>query len=285
MASLLDWDLESQVFPTVRWLVHHRRAKVVDIVHSGLKTVFTLPAKFDFPCVSSFYHEYSSRPNLQLRLTQLTAEFNEQFSSSGVPSLPQLLSAISTSSSNTHFFAAVAQTKEAIPLYHDVVLWMLKRDMLITLHLRIRIVATVRLKELVKFAKGRNRDKNGSGRNGQSKLRNQVEADSDHSPPGFAWLSLSPKSARRYSRQPSVGGSRNSRLSELILQDDSGDSDSKRRDDDETTESQEEVDNQSGEENEASMINDPGRATTLQRRWLSAMSDGKEPHIARRFEQ
>jgi hypothetical protein len=49
MASLLDWDLETQVFPTVRWLVHHRRAKVVDIVHPGLKTVFTLPPKFDAP--------------------------------------------------------------------------------------------------------------------------------------------------------------------------------------------------------------------------------------------
>ncbi|KAJ7127112.1 nitrogen permease regulator of amino acid transport activity 3-domain-containing protein [Mycena epipterygia] len=268
MASLLDWDLETQVFPTVRWLVHHRRAKVVDIVHAGLKTVFTLPAQFDSP------------------LTQLTAEFNTQFAGSGVPSLPQLLSAISTSSSkqsDTHFFASVVQKKEAIPLYHDVVLWMLKRDMLITLHLRIRIVATVRLKERVKFAKGRSRDKKG-GRKGHSKLRNQLDTDVDRSPPGVAWLSLSPKSARRYSRQPSVGGSRNSRLSELILQDDSDDNDSKRGDDDEP-ESQDEIDNQSDDENEASMINDPGRATTLQRRWLSAMSDGKDPHIARRFEQ
>lgn len=47
MASLLDWDLESEVFPTVRWLVHHRRAKLVDVVHSGLKTVFTLPPRCD----------------------------------------------------------------------------------------------------------------------------------------------------------------------------------------------------------------------------------------------
>ncbi|KAJ7716727.1 nitrogen permease regulator of amino acid transport activity 3-domain-containing protein [Mycena maculata] len=264
MASLLDWDLETQVFPTVRWLVHHRRAKVVDIVHSGLKTVFTLPAKFDSP------------------LSELTVEFNKKFASIGVPSLPQLLSAISTSSakqSDTHFFASVVQAKEAIPVYRDVVSWMLKRGMLITLHLRIRIVATVALKERVKFA--RTRDKKGSGRK-HSKLRNQLETG-DLSPPEFSWLNLSPRSARRYSRLPSVGGSRNSRLSELILHDDSGDSDSKREE--ETTESQDEIDTASGEKNEASMINDPGRATTLQRRWLSAMSDGKDPHIARRFEQ
>ena len=62
MASLLDWDLESEVFPTVRWLVHHGRAKFVDVVHSGLKTIFTLSPKFDTACVRSkehvpLYHE------------------------------------------------------------------------------------------------------------------------------------------------------------------------------------------------------------------------------------
>jgi hypothetical protein len=33
------------------------------------------------------------------------------------------------------------------------------------------------------------------------------------------------------------------------------------------------------------MIGDPGRATPLQRRWLYAMSEGKAPHVAKRFEQ
>lgn len=46
MASLLDWDYDTQVVPTVRWLVQHRRAKVVDLVQRGLKTVFTLPPEF-----------------------------------------------------------------------------------------------------------------------------------------------------------------------------------------------------------------------------------------------
>ena len=49
MASLLDWDLETLIYPTVRWLVHHRRAKVVDIVHPGLRTIFTVPLKFSAP--------------------------------------------------------------------------------------------------------------------------------------------------------------------------------------------------------------------------------------------
>ena len=49
MANILDWDLESQVYPIVRWLVLHRRARIVDVVHAGLKTVFALPPKFDEP--------------------------------------------------------------------------------------------------------------------------------------------------------------------------------------------------------------------------------------------
>lgn len=54
MAHSLDWDLETQVYPTVRWLVEHRKAKVVDTVHPDLKTVFVLPSKLakpyaDFP--------------------------------------------------------------------------------------------------------------------------------------------------------------------------------------------------------------------------------------------
>ena len=48
-ARLLDWDLETQVYPIVKWLVLHRRAKVVDVVHPGLRTVFALPPKFSAP--------------------------------------------------------------------------------------------------------------------------------------------------------------------------------------------------------------------------------------------
>jgi len=33
-----------------------------------------------------------------------------------------------------------------------------------------------------------------------------------------------------------------------------------------------------------SMISDPGTASPLERRWLAAMSEGKDEHIARRFE-
>ncbi|KAF7327834.1 hypothetical protein MKEN_00363200 [Mycena kentingensis (nom. inval.)] len=258
MASLLDWDLESQIFPTVRWLVHHRRAKIVDTVHPGLRTIFRLPAKFNAP------------------LSQLTSEFAAEFASSGVPSLPQLLAKIS-SSGDTHFFGAVVTKKDAIPLYHDVVLWLLKRDMLITLHLRVRVVATVRIKELVRFkyASAKERREKGKGRRkGGSKLRNELDAESESQ----TWLNASPKSARRFNRLPSVGGSRGSRLSELILHDDNVEYDA--TDEGETGDEGEDDDEDGG----PTIIPDPGRATPLQQRWLAAMNEGKDPTLVRHFE-
>lgn len=49
LADILSWDLETQVYPTVRWLVQHRRAKIIDTVHSGLKTLFAIVPKLPAP--------------------------------------------------------------------------------------------------------------------------------------------------------------------------------------------------------------------------------------------
>jgi len=49
MATILEWDLDTKIYPIVKWLVIHRRAKVIDVVHAGLKTVFALPPKFSAP--------------------------------------------------------------------------------------------------------------------------------------------------------------------------------------------------------------------------------------------
>ncbi|KAI3604810.1 protein rmd11 [Moniliophthora roreri] len=261
--SLMDWDLESQVYPIVRWLVQHRRAKVVDIVHSGLKTVFILPPKFDYP------------------LSQLIKEFERDFSESNLPPLPQILSAISTSSANqsgNHFFASVVQSKDMIPTYHEVVVWMLKRDMLTTLHLRIRIVATAQLKAHVRSTRAKARaEKRAKPRQGRKSERD--------------WLNLPPAGGdeeEEQKRHLQRGHSVDSELSELVLESDGQDEYSTGGDYVEGMESSDGREDSGWEtaedESIASIINDPGRATPLQRRWLSAMSVGKDPRIARRFE-
>ncbi|KII89860.1 hypothetical protein PLICRDRAFT_40032 [Plicaturopsis crispa FD-325 SS-3] len=270
MASALDWDLEAQVFPTVRWLVQHRRAKVVDRVHSGLKTVFVLPPKFDTP------------------LAKLSEEFAEAFSHASIMSLPELLSAISKQS-DTHFFEAVVHDKRLIPLYRDVVLWMLKRDLLITLRLRIRVVATAELKERVSTARERSR----AVKRKSSKTRRKGTDDGHavvlppHESSGIAWLSLSPKSARRHSRRlPSTdsGSSKASDLTGSAIWEDEKDAYAEEEEEEGDSEGDEVLADPREHDFTPSVISDPFTATPLERRWLSAMSEDMEPHLAKRFE-
>ncbi|KAF7424382.1 hypothetical protein PC9H_009689 [Pleurotus ostreatus] len=286
LAALLDWDLEAQVYPTVRWLVLHRRAKVIDTVHAGLKTIFTLPPKFDEP------------------LSTLSAEFSKDFASTSVPPLPQILAIISNSASKqseNHFFATVVRDKAQIPLYHNVVLWMLKRDLLHTLHLRIRVVATRELKARVKADWARHLESKRLRKGRRSRNQSFVQ-DVDNQyrsselQQGISWLSLSPKSARRYSRRKASNESRQSKLSELIIpeafdedldiHDRDDDVDPELDEEDEEDEDEVAADENGSEQQHpwSSMINDPGTATPLERRWLAAMSEGKDPRIARRFE-
>ncbi|KAH9944851.1 nitrogen permease regulator of amino acid transport activity 3-domain-containing protein [Amylocystis lapponica] len=271
MASLLDWDLESQVYPTVRWLVHHRRAKLVDIVHPGLKTIFAVPQKLSAP------------------LSALTAEFAHAFANSPVPPLPKLLSLISMATHQLgahHFYATVVPGKEQLPLYHDVVLWLLRRDLLLTVHLRIRIVATEELKERVRreweAAQAHRARAQGRARGEPRSVGGEMASGSS---PAANWFSMSPKSARRHTRELSAarraGAGTPPNLAERVREEDEEDWGS------EDTEDVRWEDWYHGEEANlyASMISDPARATPLERRWLAAMSEGKDASIARRFEQ
>ncbi|KAI0740927.1 nitrogen permease regulator of amino acid transport activity 3-domain-containing protein [Earliella scabrosa] len=280
MASLLDWHLESQVYPAVRWLVLHRRAKIVDVVHPSLKTVFSVLQKFPYP------------------LTTLSAEFSRTFAQAGVPPLPKLLAMISTATHKptaNHFYATVVGSKELIPLYLDVVLWMLKRDLLIRLHLRIRIVATEELKKRVRKAweehvlrkRSRSRARNISHSRERTADGSRVSRGRAR-PKGNYWVSLSPKTARKQTRRGSEDETK-----------DEANSDEERR---EREKQQDDLDEEflsssadeakweeyyqnGGNDNIASMISDPARATPLERRWLAGMSEGKDPHVVKRFER
>lgn len=177
---------------------------------------------------------------------------------------------------------------------------MLKRDMLVTLHLRIRVVATRELKLRVRLQRERTlakkaRRESRKGRAGSlssstSHDLNRFRSTSTRS--GVAWLPLSPKSARRYARRELSNESRRSDISELIIDEDDADNRltfgfEQASDGSDVNSEVDEEDSgwdTSEDSNWPTMIDDPGRATPLQRRWLAAMSDGKESHIARRFQ-
>ncbi|KAG9315080.1 nitrogen permease regulator of amino acid transport activity 3-domain-containing protein [Chiua virens] len=256
MASLLDWDLESEVFPAVRWLVQHRRAKLVDVVHSGLKTIFSLPPKFNAP--------YRCFLKLSFRPFRLFWQ--------------------PISAADTHFFAAVVRSKEHVPLYHDVVLWMLKHDLVLTLHLHVRIVATSELKIRVREAHERKLERFGGrhvrGRRPSQSLESESPTDKRSGHPSVAWLPFSPKSARRYTRRmPSVESELASEVAGSYVE--------KARDDEDVTEESDEDNIGWGTAEDTvspSMISDPGTASPLERKWLAVMSEGKDECIAKRFE-
>ncbi|KAI0688404.1 nitrogen permease regulator of amino acid transport activity 3-domain-containing protein [Cytidiella melzeri] len=299
LASLLDWDLEGQVYPTVRWLVHHRRAKLVDVVHAGLRTVFALPQTLPAP------------------ISILTADFARTFDHPSLPPFPKLLSQISTSTSTSaHFYGAVVRSRDMLPLYHEVVIWMLKRDLLITLHLRVRVIATPELKEKVRMRRelalarrGRLRSHSMSmaGRpvqdpdNGRQKERRDSESkggDPADSSPVDYWMSMSPKHARAHVRKmsPAVRNVARDRSLSLVYHNptEMSEKDGGVEDEDYDPLFDEDLDLptyvgadvrhlESG--TGATIIADPACANAAERLWLSAMSDEKTPYIARRFEQ
>ncbi|KAI0326950.1 hypothetical protein GY45DRAFT_51272 [Cubamyces sp. BRFM 1775] len=295
MASLLDWQLETQVYPAVHWLVLHRRAKIVDIVHPSLKTVFSVPQKYPAP------------------LATLSAEFARAFAETDVPPLPKLLAMISTAThkqSTNHFFATVVGSKELIPLYLDVVLWMLKRDLLIRLHLRIRIIATEQLKKRVRQKweekrqrrRSRSRARNITGDRTRTRSESYdgdrrsdaggeagqtLETVTESSPVEY-WVSFSPKTARKQARR--MSSEQMPSKSPEVLDHDETREDEKFDDHEEELSSSsadeakwEEYYRSGGNDSIPSMISSPARANRLERDWLMAMSEGKDPHIAALF--
>jgi len=224
------------------------------------------------------------------RLSELSADFRQAFPHPLIPPLPKILATISTSASKqteNHFFASVVKSKEKelIRMYHDVVLWMLKRDMLITLHLRIRVVVTAELKRRVKEQRELKMAQKLGKKNPDGWMQSDSDGDAYPSNDLNRNTSLFPtRDPLRFSRRISSNESGRSEISELNFQEDMIDNPSESV----SSNSEPDEDDSGWDTTEdhvgQSMINDPGKATPMQRRWLSAMSEGIEPSIAKRFE-
>ncbi|KLO18243.1 hypothetical protein SCHPADRAFT_866880 [Schizopora paradoxa] len=321
VAHSLDWDLETQVYPTVRWLVYHRRAKIVDTVHRGLRTVFALPSK------------------TERSLPDLTAEFARAFPQPVIPPLPKLFATISNPSNSAttpaatspsynpvstslqtgiqleapHFFATVVKSKDLIPLYQDVVIWLLRHDALVTLHLRIRLVATAKIKsrarQAMDHAAKRRANRRLSSAEDAAGLEDPEELNGTHHSRSFSRrtsgathtlndqfgddkdsdaLLISESSSFRQRRYSSR--SNKSDLVGMVIPEekDNYDGDSDGVDLDGDGDESESGDGATFGEIEddllPSIIRDPGMATPLQRKWIKAMSEGKSEEIKRRFE-
>jgi hypothetical protein len=183
----------------------------------------------------------------------------------------------------------VVKSKDKIPMFHEVVRWMLQRDLLVTLHLRVRIVVPAELKARVRSRRQELRE-SGWHTGEEDEFhphRHKSRTDSGGSE-GDLGLFDTPWYPRR---GPGLQNSSAS-IGEVIeppipeeeieldeeLEDDDSDTDaaSRREDDEEEDED---------DDHETSILADPRRATSIQRRWLQAMSDGKDELVQRRFDQ
>ena len=177
-------------------------------------------------------------------------------------------------------------------MYHDVVLWMMKRDLLVVLHLRVRIVATMEVKVRVREMRERWIRKRERGGRIATSMEEKPERLSREAEAGDVNVSGGVYYDFRNGPGDGIYRDRNTTASKDAA-DNNGGTDSE--DADEAGELGDGEDSgwdssleEGGDVNignfTPSIIFEPGKATPLERRWLTAMSAGKDPEIVRRFE-
>lgn len=258
-----------------------------------------------------FKHDFISFAQ-SIRIPILSADFERAFNYPSLPPFAKLLSQISTSTSTSaHFYGAVVRSRDMLPIYHEVVIWMLKRELLITLHLRVRIIVTPELKETVRVRRqllsihrtrsqslaGRGPGHSSDARNKERRNSESKGSDAPDSSPVDYWVSMSPKHARAQARKisPTVRNMKRDRSLSLVYNpSDISEKDGTVEEEDYDALFDDDLDMPSNGGRDAryvdgdpstNIIPDPGRAIAVERLWLSAMSEGKTPYIARRFEQ
>jgi hypothetical protein len=180
-------------------------------------------------------------------------------------------------------------------MFHEVVRWMLQRDLLVTLHLRVRIVVPASLKARVRRRREELREsrwRTGAGDVFRTR-RHRARTDSGESEGDFGLFDELPWYTRR---APSSQHNGSSSIREVIeppileegleLDEEIDEEEDESTDESEAASRREEEEEEAeDDDNETSMLADPRRATAVQRRWLQAMSEGKDELVTRRFDQ
>ena len=182
-------------------------------------------------------------------------------------------------------------------MFYDVIRWMLQRDLLLTLHLRVRIIVPAALKARVRRRREELRE-NGwqtEEEDGFRERRHKARTDSGGSDRDFGLFDS------WYTHRGAGSQHNGTNIGEVIeppimeegihLDEEMEDEEEEEaevapaeamaagrmEDNDETEED--------CEDTETSILADPGRATSVQRRWLQAMSEGKDEQVTKRFDQ
>jgi len=183
-------------------------------------------------------------------------------------------------------------------MFHEVVRWMLQRDLLVSLHLRVRIVVPASVKARVRHRREELRENrwhtgvDEAFRTGRHRARADSEGSDVLSDVDFRLFDKPPWYTRRGPGSQHSGASIREVIETPILEEgieldeEIDDEEAQSVEEAEAASCREEEDDEEEEDdNETSILADPGRATAVQRRWLQAMSDGKDELVTRRFDQ
>lgn len=122
VADLLEWQLYEDVYPMIRHLIYYRQARVIDIPRPG--QVYAISPLFDFS-----------------RLGVLSRVWAQAFPE--VAPLPVFLSQLSSS---FRALSALFPARHQRELALDVLIWLLRHDVVVKMHIRLRLIATESVK-------------------------------------------------------------------------------------------------------------------------------------------
>jgi len=180
-------------------------------------------------------------------------------------------------------------------MFNDVIRWMLQRDLLVPLHLRVRIVVPAALKarvhrrwEELRENGWQTEEEDGFRERGHKSRRDSGGSDGD--------FGLFVDSPTWYTRRGPSSQLNGTNISEPPILEEGIQLDEEMEEEEEEEVAPAEVQavrrmedcdemEEECEDTETSILADPGRATYVQRRWLQAMSEGKDEQVTKRFDQ
>lgn len=135
MADLLDWRLEEDVYPMVRHLIYYREARIVDV-----------------PRIQNYY---AVSPLFDLAdLPKLSTSWSLRFSS--LPPLPTFLASLSSA---LRPFSTQIARRDQRQLCLDALIWLLRHEVVVQMHVRLRLVASEACKRRALLAREEERER------------------------------------------------------------------------------------------------------------------------------
>lgn len=135
VADLLGWDLEEDVFPMVRHLIYYREARVIDV-----------------PRIQNYY---AVSPLFDLAdLAKLSTSWSIRFAT-----LPPLPSFLATLSSGLKPFSVQLNRRDQRQLCLDALIWLLRHEVIVQMHVRLRLIANETSKRRAAQARDQERER------------------------------------------------------------------------------------------------------------------------------